>query len=152
MCLFVFEPIFVHICRTFAWELSSYMWIIWKQVSRGTCVRWILGKVIFEPQLFGLIVLRFLRGVCNNLLHSQLTLSLLVQLGKTNRRSCAQFVICQTGRTVFRQSLDDGETNGANKRKHLGVCCQQGRVSLTRGALLSLFVREARSSRLDSLD
>ena len=47
-----------------------------------------------------------------------------------------QFVICQTGRTVFRQSLDDGETNGANKRKHLGVCCQQGRVSFTKGTLL----------------
>ena len=26
------------------------------QVSRGTCVHWILGEVIFEPQLFGLIV------------------------------------------------------------------------------------------------
>ena len=87
-------------------------------------------------------------GVCNNILHSQLTLYLLVQLGKTNGRSSAQFVICQTGQTVFRQSLDDGETNGANKRKHLGVCCQQGRVSLTLGALLSLCVKEAGSWRL----
>ena len=86
--------------------------------------------------------------VFNNILHSQLTLSLLVQLGKTNGRSCAQFVICQTGRTVFRQSLDDGETNGANKRKHLGVCCQQRWFSFTRGALLSLCVKEAGSWRL----
>ena len=149
VCLCLNLSLFTFKCRTFAWEVSPYMWIIWKQVSRGTCDALNFREVYLRATA---IWINCASVVCNNILHSQLTLSLLVQLGKTNRRSCAQFVICQTGRTVFRQSQDDGETNGANKRKHLGVCCQQGWFSFTRGALLSLCVKEARSWRLDSLD